>query len=55
MTYNPTTRTFDCDLTLTDRQVLGFCREGYLILERVVDDGTNRLTLAERNGAARSP
>ena len=28
MTYNPATRTFDCDLTLTDRQVLGFCREG---------------------------
>jgi hypothetical protein len=50
MSYDRNTRTFDCDPTLTDSQVLEFCRTGYLILEGVVDDETNQRTLAYVNG-----
>ena len=50
MSYDRNTRTFDCDPTLTDSQVLEFCRTGYLILEGVVDDETNQRTLAYLNG-----
>ena len=43
-------RTFDCEPTLTDSQVLDFCRDGYLILPGVVDEETNQRTLAYLNG-----
>ena len=29
---------YDCKPTLTDRQMMDFCRNGYLILEGVVSD-----------------
>ena len=50
MKYDRNTRTFDCNPTLSDSQVLEFCRTGFLILEGVVDDETNRRTLAYLNG-----
>ena len=34
-------KTTDCKPTLTDSQVLDFCRNGYLYLEGVVDDEVN--------------
>ena len=37
--------TYDCEPTLTDTQVLEFCREGFLLLEGVVSEETNRRTL----------
>ena len=33
---------YDCEPTLNDREVMEFCRQGYLILEGVVPDETNR-------------
>ncbi len=36
--------TFDCEPTLTDTQVLAFCREGYLLLRGVVPEEINRRT-----------
>ena len=42
--YDATKRTFDCPPTLNDTQVLQFCRDGYLLLEGVVPDETNRRT-----------
>ena len=39
-------RTFDCEPTLTDTQVLKFCREGFLMLEGLVPDEINRRTFA---------
>ena len=39
-------RTFDCEPTLTDTQVLKFCREGFLMLEGIVPDEINRRTFA---------
>ena len=33
---------YDCEPTLTDEQVVDFCRKGMLILERVVPDEINR-------------
>lgn len=39
-------KTFGCDPTLTDSHVLDFCRNGYLILEGVVDDEVNRKTMS---------
>ena len=30
MKYDEVNRTFDCEPTLTDSQVLQFCRDGYL-------------------------
>jgi hypothetical protein len=35
----------DCEPTLTDSQVLEFCTKGYLMLEGVVDEETNRKTI----------
>ena len=34
-------RTYDCAPTLTDSQVLNFCRAGFLMLEGVVPDEIN--------------
>jgi len=39
-------RRFDCEPTLTDVQVLQFCREGYLMLQGVVPGNINRQTFA---------
>lgn len=44
MKYDPNQRTFDCVPTLTDSQVLQFCREGYLLLRGIVPDEINRRT-----------
>ena len=35
-------RTADCEPSLTDTQVLEFCRKGFLFFEAVVPDGVNR-------------
>lgn len=46
--------TYDCAPTMTDTQVLEFCRQGFLLLEAVVPDEINRSTVAyyeEQNGA----
>ena len=37
--------TYDCKPTLTDRQMMDFCRNGYLMLEGVVSDEINRRTI----------
>ena len=37
-------QTYDCEPTLTDAQVLEFCKRGYLMLEGVVPDSINRRT-----------
>jgi hypothetical protein len=39
-------RTYDCSPTLNDRQVLEFCKTGFLVLEGVVPEAVNRRTLA---------
>ena len=39
-------RTFDCDPTLTDTQVLEFCKQGTIVLEGVVPDETNHRAFA---------
>ena len=44
MNYDKNKRTFDCDPTLTDSQVLQFCRDGYLLLDGVVPDEINQRT-----------
>ena len=38
-------RTHDCDPTLSDTQVIDFCSNGFLMLEGVVPDETNRRTV----------
>lgn len=38
----PYGQTCDCEQTLTDRDVIDFCRNGYLVLEGVVPDAINR-------------
>ena len=46
-------RTYDCEPTLNDLQVLDFCHNGYLMLEGVVPDEINKKTtqfLEERTG-----
>ena len=43
-------RTFDCDPTLTNTQVLEFCRNGYLVLRGVVPDKINQRTRDYLNG-----
>ncbi len=46
-------RTYDCEPTLNDLQVLEFCHNGYLMLEGVVPDEINKRTtqfLEERTG-----
>jgi hypothetical protein len=40
---------YDCKPTLTDRQVAEFCTRGYLSLEGVVDDETNRRSVEYLN------
>ena len=45
MRYDSTRRTFDCAATLTDTEVLRFCREGYLMLRSAMPDAINRRTL----------
>ena len=42
--------TFDCEPTLSDSQVLDFCRTGYLVLDGVVDAATNQKALDYLNG-----
>ena len=44
MHYDKDQRTFDCEPTLTDSQVLQFCREGHLLLKGVVSDEINQRT-----------
>jgi hypothetical protein len=39
-------RTYDCPPTLNDREVLEFCKTGYLKLEGVVPEEVNRKTVA---------
>ena len=50
MRYDEANRTFDCAPTLTDTEVLEFCRNGFLILEGVVPDEINRRTCDYLNG-----
>ena len=38
-------RTYNCEPALNDTQVIEFCKEGFLVLEGVVPDATNRRTL----------
>jgi len=42
MNYDATSRTFDCEPTLTDSQVLEFCINGCILLEGVVPDDVNQ-------------
>ncbi|MCE7980275.1 MAG: hypothetical protein DYG89_03720 [Caldilinea sp. CFX5] len=44
MNYDPVNRTFDCEPTLTDSQVLEFCRQGYILLRGVVPPAINQRT-----------
>ena len=41
--YGPT---YDCEPTLNDEQILEFCRQGYLVLESVVDTEVNDRMMA---------
>ena len=50
MKYDSSNRTFDCAPTLTDSQVLEFCRLGYLIIDGVVPDEVNQRTCDYLNG-----
>ena len=38
-------KTYDCKPTMTDTEVLEFCKNGYLMLEGVVPDDVNRRTM----------
>ena len=50
MNYNANGHTFDCAPSLTDRQVLEFCKTGFLLLEGIVDDDTNAKVRAFLDG-----
>ena len=50
MKHNEVNRTFDCEPTLTDTQVLQYCRDGYLQLQGVVPDEINQRTCDYLNG-----
>ena len=50
MKYDKVNRTFDCAPTLTDTQVLEFCRNGFLLLRGVVGDEINQRTCDYLNG-----
>ena len=50
MHYDASRRTFECAPSLSDTEVLRFCREGYLHFEGVVPDEINRRTCAWLNG-----
>ena len=39
-------RAFDCEPTLTDTQVLQFCREGFLMMEGLIPNEINQRTFA---------
>ena len=41
----PIRKTYDCPPTLDDNGVLEFCKKGFLLLEGVVDDDTNKRTI----------
>lgn len=41
----PYGESYDCEPTLDDRQVIEFCKNGYLVLEKVVPDEINRKTV----------
>ena len=45
-------KTYDCEPTLTDSQVLEFCKNGYLLLEGVVAEEINRMTTEYLEGDA---
>ena len=42
--------THHCEPTLTDTQMLEFCRTGYIYLKGVVDDETNQRTMERCEG-----
>ena len=42
MQYDAEQRRFDCAPTLTDSEILLFCRNGYLMLEGIVPDEINQ-------------
>lgn len=50
MKLNKENRTFDCEPTLTDSQVLAYCRDGYILLEDVVPNDINQRTCDYLNG-----
>jgi hypothetical protein len=50
MNFDRNTWRFDCQPTLTDSQVLDFCREGYLFLHGVVPQQINEKTCAYLEG-----
>ena len=37
--------TYDCEPTLDDEQVIQFCANGFLMLERIVPEDINRMTM----------
>ena len=45
----PYGQTCDCEPTLTDRDVIDFCKAGYLVLEGVVPDAINRKAIQYLN------
>ena len=50
MQYDKLNRTFSCSPTLTDSEVLEFCRNGFLILNGVVPSEINQRTCDYLNG-----
>lgn len=50
MNYDKTNRTYDCEPTLTDSQVLTYCHDGFLQLKGVVPDEINQRTCDYLNG-----
>lgn len=50
VTYDQAAWQFDCEPTMTDSQVLEFCREGYILLQGAVDDGVNEKARAWLDG-----
>jgi len=50
MKYDEVNRTFDCVPTLTDTQVLQFCRDGFLQLHGGVPDEINQRAYDYLNG-----
>ena len=47
-------QTYDCEPTLTDSQVLAFCKEGFLLLPGVVPERVNQQCMDYLNGYGRS-
>ena len=50
MNFDRVAWTFDCEPSLTDSQVLEFCREGFLLLRGVIPDEINQKTCAYLEG-----